>query len=50
MQSSKEQKGELRKSSSVINEIKENNRMGKTRDFLKKLEIQREHFKQRWAQ
>ena len=28
-------------------EIKENNRMGKTRDLL---EIPREHFMQRWAQ
>ena len=31
-------------------EIEENNRMGKTRDFLKKLEIPGEHFMQRWAQ
>ena len=31
-------------------EIGENNRMGKTRDLLKKLEIPREHFMQRWAQ
>ena len=31
-------------------EIEENNRMGKTRDLFKKLEIQREHFMQRWAQ
>ena len=30
-------------------EIKENNRMGKTRDLSRKLEIQREHFMQRWA-
>ena len=30
-------------------EIEENNRMGKTRDFFKKLEILREHFMQRWA-
>ena len=31
-------------------EIKENNRMGKTRDcFKKKLEIPREHFMKRWA-
>ena len=28
----------------------EENRMGKTRDLLKKLEIPREHFMQRWAQ
>ena len=32
-------------------EIEENNRMGKTRGFLKKkLEIPREHFMQRWTQ
>ena len=31
-------------------EIEENNRMGKTRDRFKKLEIPREHFRQRWAQ
>ena len=32
-------------------EIKENNRMGRTRDcFKKKLEIPREYFMQRWAQ
>ena len=31
-------------------EIEENNRMGKTRDLFKKLEIPREHFTQRWAQ
>ena len=30
-------------------EIEENNRMGKTRDLLKKLEIPREHFMQRRA-
>ena len=30
-------------------EIEENNRMGKTRDLFKKLEIPREHFIQRWA-
>ena len=30
-------------------EIEEKNRMGKTRDFFKKLEISREHFMQRWA-
>ena len=34
MQSSKEQQGEIRKPSSVI---EENNRMGKTRDLLKKI-------------
>ena len=31
-------------------EIEENNRMGKTRDLFKKLEIPRENFMQRWAQ
>ena len=31
-------------------EIEESNRMGKTRDLLRKLEIPREHFMQRWAQ
>ena len=31
-------------------EIEENNRMGKTIDLFKKLEIPREHFMQRWAQ
>ena len=39
MQSSKEQQGETRKPSSVINakEIEENNRMGKTRALFKKI-------------
>ena len=31
-------------------EIEENNRMGKTRDLFRKLEISREHFRQRWVQ
>ena len=31
-------------------EIEESNRMGKTRDLFKKLEISRKHFMQRWAQ
>ena len=30
-------------------EIEENNRMGKTGDLLRKLEIPREYFMQRWA-
>ena len=30
-------------------EIEENTRIGKTRDFSRKLEIPREHFMQRWA-
>ena len=31
-------------------EMEENNRMGKTKDLLRKLEIPRKHFMQRWAQ
>ena len=31
-------------------EVEENNRMGKTRELYRKLEIPREHFMQRWAQ
>ena len=31
-------------------ETEENNRMEKTRDVFKKLELPREHFMQRWAQ
>ena len=31
-------------------EIEGNNRMGKTRDLFKKVEIPREYFMQRWAQ
>ena len=31
-------------------EMEETNRIGKTRDLFKKLEIPREHFMQRWAQ
>ena len=30
-------------------EMEESNRMGKTRDFSRKLETPREHFMQRWA-
>ena len=30
-------------------EIEENNRIRKTRDLFKKLEVPREHFMQRWA-
>ena len=30
-------------------EVEENNRMGKTRDLFKKLEIPKGHFMQRWA-
>ena len=36
--------------SNQCKEIEENNRMGKTRDLSRKLEIPREHFMQRWAQ
>ena len=36
--------------SNQCKEIEENNRMGKTRDLFKKLEIPRECFMQRWAQ
>ena len=36
--------------SNQCKEIEENNRMGKTRDLFKKLEIPGEHFMQRWAQ
>ena len=31
-------------------EIEKSNKMGKTRDFFKKIEIPKEHFMQRWAQ
>ena len=31
-------------------EIEENNRVGKTRDLFKKLELPREYFMQRWVQ
>ena len=37
MQSSKELQGERRKSSSVVKEVEESNRMGKTRDLFKKI-------------
>ena len=36
--------------SNQCKEIEENNRMGKTRDPSRKLEIPRENFMQRWAQ
>ena len=35
--------------SNQCKEIEENNRMGKTRDLFKKLEIPREYYMQRWA-
>ena len=51
MQSSKEEKAEIRKPSSVINaKIKENNKMGKTRDLFKKIRDTKGTFMQRWAQ
>ena len=36
--------------SEQCNGIEENNRMGKTRELFKKLDIQRRHFMQRWVQ
>ena len=36
--------------SNQCKEIEKNNRIGKTKDLLRKLEIPREHFIQRWAQ
>ena len=46
MQSSKEYQGEITKPSSVINDKKKdkNNRMGKTRDFFKKIRDTKEIF------
>ena len=44
MQSSKEEHGEIRKPSSVIKEIEENNRMGKTSDLFKKITDTKEAF------
>ena len=35
--------------SNQYNKIEENNKMGKTRDLSRKLEIPREHFMQTWA-
>ena len=35
--------------SNQCKEIEENNRMGKTRDLVKKIRDSREHFMQRWA-
>ena len=35
--------------SNQCKEIKENNRMGKTKDLFKKIRDTREHFMQRWA-
>ena len=36
--------------SNQCKEIEENNRMGKTTDLFKKLEIPKEHFMERWTQ
>ena len=36
--------------SNQCKETEENNRMRKTRDLVKKIEIPREHFMHRWAQ
>ena len=45
MQSFKEQQEEIKKPSSAINaKIKENNRMGKTRDLFKKIRNTKETF------
>ena len=46
MQSSKEQQGDIRKTSSVISakKIEENNRMGQTRDLFKKIRDTKERF------
>ena len=35
--------------SDQFKQIEENNKMGKTRELFKKIEIPREHFMQRWA-
>ena len=52
MQSSKEIARRDKKAflSEQCKEIEENNRMGKTRDLIKKLEIERKYFMQGWAQ
>ena len=51
MQSSKEQQGEIRKPSSVINAKKqEDNKVGKTRDLFKKIRDTKGIFHAKWAQ
>ena len=54
MQSSKEQQGEIRKPSSVINEKKQRKEIEWEWERLeissRKLEILREHFMKRWAE
>ena len=44
-----ERRGKKAFFSDQCEEIEENNRMGKTRDLSRKLEIPREHLMQRWA-
>ena len=39
-----------KKENDECKETEENNRMGKTKDLFKNLEIKREHFMQRWVQ
>ena len=46
----KERKDKKAFLSDQCKEIGENNRMGKTRDLFKELEIPTEHFMQRWGQ
>ena len=50
MQSSKEQQGEIRKPSAVVNEKKQRTEWERLENSSRKLEIPREHFMQRWAQ
>ena len=51
MQSSKEWQGDKKAFlSDQCKEIEKKNKMGKTRDLFKKIEIQRKYFMQRWAQ
>ena len=50
MQSSRKSKGDKKALlSEQCKEIKENNRMGKTRDLFKKTRYQGKYFMQRWA-
>ena len=50
MQSAKARRDKKAFLSNQSKEIEENNRMGKTSDLFKKIEIIREYFMQRWAQ
>ena len=45
-----QRKGRREKKAFLSDQCKKNNRIGKTRALFKKLEVPREHFKQRWAQ